>query len=305
MKGLDYRWLEALDAVIANGGFDKAAEALFITQSAVSQRIKQLETLVAQPVLIRETPPQPTAIGKKLLGLHRRVQLLEKEMLPEMTPEGLAGPVTVPIATNADSLATWLLPALSPLMKAQTLEINLIVDDESRTLNRLRSGEAVVAISNEVTPLKGCVAESLGVMEYLCVCTPAFKATYFPDGLNAEAVSRAPAVVFDRFDDMHTQFVSERFQLPTPGWRSHMVRSSEAFVKMAKLGVAYCLIPRLQIESELASGELIDLCPGDAVIRHLYWHHFATESGVLAEMSSACLNYARKTFGEGKISRTV
>ncbi|CZF78661.1 LysR family transcriptional regulator ArgP [Grimontia marina] len=305
MKGLDYRWLDALDAVIANGGFDKAAEALFITQSAVSQRIKQLETLVAQPVLIRETPPQPTAIGKKLLGLHRRVQLLEKEMLPELTPEGLAGPITVPIATNADSLATWLLPALSPLMKAQTLEINLIVDDESRTLNRLRSGEAVVAVSNEATPLKGCVAESLGVMEYLCVCTPAFKATYFPDGLNAEAVSRAPAVVFDRFDDMHTQFVSERFQLPTPGWRSHMVRSSEAFVKMAKLGVAYCLIPRLQIEPELTSGELIDLCPGDGVIRHLYWHHFATESGVLAEMSSACLNYARKTFGEGKISRTV
>ncbi|KKD61110.1 chromosome replication initiation inhibitor protein [Grimontia sp. AD028] len=305
MKGLDYRWLDALDAVIANGGFDKAAEALFITQSAVSQRIKQLETLVAQPVLIRETPPQPTAIGKKLLGLHRRVQLLEKEMLPELTPEGLAGPITVPIATNADSLATWLLPALSPLMKAQTLEINLIVDDESRTLNRLRSGEAVVAVSNEATPLKGCVAESLGVMEYLCVCTPAFKATYFPDGLNAEAVSRAPAVVFDRFDDMHTQFVSERFQLPTPGWRSHMVRSSEAFVKMAKLGVAYCLIPRLQIEPELTSGELIDLCPGDCVIRHLYWHHFATESGVLAEMSSACLNYARKTFGEGKISHTV
>lgn len=68
MKGLDYRWLEALDAVIAHGGFDKGAEALFITQSAVSQRIKQLEKWLAQPALVRESPPQPTAIGKKLLG---------------------------------------------------------------------------------------------------------------------------------------------------------------------------------------------------------------------------------------------
>ncbi|WP_017003240.1 LysR family transcriptional regulator ArgP [Enterovibrio norvegicus] len=296
MKGLDYRWVEALDAVIAHGGFDKAAEALFVTQSAVSQRIKQLEKFVAQPVLVRESPPQPTAIGKKLLGLYRRLQLLEKELLPELTPDGSSVAITVPIATNADSLATWLLPALAPLMKAQSLEINLIVDDESRTLNRLRAGEAVIAISTEPSPLQGCVAPKLGTMEYVCVCTPAFKAQYFPHGLNAQAVSKAPAVVFDRFDDMHTQFVSERFNLPTVGWRSHMVRSSDAFVNMAKLGVAYCLIPKLQIEQELANGELIDLCPGDGVTRHLYWHHFATESGILAKMTKACLSYARAVF---------
>lgn len=294
MKGLDYRWLEALDAVIAHGGFDKGAEALFITQSAVSQRIKQLEKWLAQPALVRESPPQPTAIGKKLLGLHRRVQLLEKELLPELATEGLSHAVPVSIATNADSLATWLLPALTPLMKAQALEISLLVDDESRSLNRLRSGEAVVAISAEPTPLHGCSAQFLGAMDYLCVCTPAFKARYFPQGLNADAVSRAPAVVFDRFDDMHTQFVYERFRLPAAGWRSHMVRSSEAFVKMAKLGVAYCLIPRLMIEDELQSGALIDLCPGDGITRHLYWHHFTTESGILAEMTQACLNYARQ-----------
>ncbi|KXF80189.1 LysR family transcriptional regulator ArgP [Enterovibrio coralii] len=297
MKGLDYRWLEALDAVIANGGFDRAADALFITQSAVSQRVKQLEKLVAQPVLVREMPPQPTAIGKKLLGLYRRVQLLEQELIPELAPEGFSRIVTVPIATNADSLATWLLPALTPLMNAQTLEINLIVDDESRSLNRLRSGEAVVAVSSEPTPLHGCIATPLGTMHYRCVSTPDFKARYFPNGLNSDSVSRAPAVVFDRFDDMHTQFVSERFNLPTVGWRSHMVRSSDAFVKMAKLGVAYCLIPELQIEQELAEGSLIDLCPGDGVERHLYWHHFANQSGVLADMTDACLRYANEVLG--------
>ncbi len=63
---------------------------------------------------------------------------------------------------------------------------------------------------------------------------------------------------------------------------------------MAKLGVAYCLIPRLMIEDELQSGALIDLCPGDGITRHLYWHHFTTESGILAEMTKACLNHARQ-----------
>ncbi|MGC9553259.1 LysR family transcriptional regulator, partial [Vibrio metoecus] len=51
MRGLDYRWIEALDSVVSKGSFERAAEQLFISQSAVSQRIKQLEKYLAQPVL--------------------------------------------------------------------------------------------------------------------------------------------------------------------------------------------------------------------------------------------------------------
>ena len=77
MRGLDYRWVEALDAIINQRSFEKAAEELCISQSAVSQRIKQLEKWLAQPVLVREQPPKATDTGRKLLGLYRRVCLLE------------------------------------------------------------------------------------------------------------------------------------------------------------------------------------------------------------------------------------
>lgn len=43
MRGLDYKWIEALDAVVKQRSFERAAEQLYISQSAVSQRIKQLE----------------------------------------------------------------------------------------------------------------------------------------------------------------------------------------------------------------------------------------------------------------------
>lgn len=65
MRGLDYKWIEALDAVVAQGGFERAAEELYISQSAVSQRIKQLERFLAQPVLIREQPPKTDTCGKE------------------------------------------------------------------------------------------------------------------------------------------------------------------------------------------------------------------------------------------------
>ncbi|MGR5456779.1 LysR family transcriptional regulator, partial [Vibrio alfacsensis] len=92
--------------------FDKAAEHLYISQSAVSQRVKQLEKWLAQPVLVREQPPRPTAVGKKLLGLYRRVRLLEQELVPELAADLGDKPLSVSLATNADSLATWLLPSL-------------------------------------------------------------------------------------------------------------------------------------------------------------------------------------------------
>ncbi len=95
MRGLDYKWIEALDAVLQYGGFERAAEKLCISQSAVSQRIKQLEKFIAQPALVRSAPPKPTLIGKKLLGLYRRVLLLEQETMPELLNDTSARPVTL------------------------------------------------------------------------------------------------------------------------------------------------------------------------------------------------------------------
>lgn len=62
----DYRALEALTAVIEQGGFERAAKRLNISQSAVSQRIRQLEFRLGQPVLLRTSPPWLMAIGQRL-----------------------------------------------------------------------------------------------------------------------------------------------------------------------------------------------------------------------------------------------
>ncbi|MDO6708044.1 LysR family transcriptional regulator ArgP [Photobacterium sp. 1_MG-2023] len=293
MEGLDYRWLQALDAVVSQRGFERAAELLCITQSAVSQRIKQLEKHMAQPLLVREQPPRPTPAGQKLLGLYRRVRLLEQELLPDIRPGEQSQPLQMSIASNADSLATWLLPALSPLLKRRRIEINLMLEDESRTLDRLRSGEVVGAISMEATPMPGCVADYLGRMDYLCVASPEFQTTYFTDGVNRDSLLAAPAVAFDQYDDMHEVFIQQHFNLPRGSVLTHRVRSSEAFVKLALQGVAYCLIPKVQIEEDLSSGALVNLTPGIMLTRRIYWHHWALESGVFSEVTAQLLDHAR------------
>lgn len=67
MKRPDYRTLQALDAVIRERGFERAAQKLCITQSAVSQRIKQLENMFGQPLLVYRTAA-PDGTRAKTVG---------------------------------------------------------------------------------------------------------------------------------------------------------------------------------------------------------------------------------------------
>ena len=244
MKRPDYRTLQALDAVIRERGFERAAQKLCITQSAVSQRIKQLENMFGQPLLVRTVPPRPTEQGQKLLALLRQVELLEEEWLGD--EQTGSTPLLLSLAVNADSLATWLLPALAPVLADSPIRLNLQVEDETRTQERLRRGEVVGAVS------------------------------------------------IDHLDDMHQAFLQQNFDLPPGSVPCHIVNSSEAFVQLARQGTTCCMIPHLQIEKELASGELIDLTPGLFQRRMLYWHRFAPESRMMRKVTDALLDYGHK-----------
>jgi len=112
---LDYAALSALAAVIREGSFERAALALHVTPSAVSQRIRLMEERMGCALVVRDQPCRPTEAGRRLCQHVDRVRLLEQELqglLPALAPRGLSR-VTLPIAVNADSLATWLTPALA------------------------------------------------------------------------------------------------------------------------------------------------------------------------------------------------
>ena len=77
---LDYRQLEALAAIVSAGNFEKAAMRLNITQSAISQRLRQLEDHVGQILVSRSTPPKATKTGERYLKHFLKVKHLESEI---------------------------------------------------------------------------------------------------------------------------------------------------------------------------------------------------------------------------------
>ncbi|MGL4251667.1 MAG: LysR family transcriptional regulator ArgP [Aeromonas sp.] len=293
MKELDYKLLRALDAVLQEQNFERAARSLHITQSAISQRIKQLEQQFAEPLLIRSQPLQATPLGQKLLTHYRQVHQLELELAGELTPCKPLGPISISIAVNADSLATWFLPAIAPLLTVHPIELNLLVDDESRTLDKLREGQAFGVVSLQSHPLAGCCVDELGEMHYLLTASPAFVAHHFPNGTTREALAQAPATAFDLRDDMHVSFMRRHVGLEPGSYPCHTVHSSEALVAMAEQGLACSLLPELQIRGQLAAGTLINLTPKHRLTERLYWHRWVLEKGVHKQLSLRLIDYAR------------
>lgn len=290
---LDYKLLAALDAVIAEQSFERAAQRLHLTQSAISQRIKQLEQTLAQPLLRRTSPLTPTPLGQQLLGHYRQVSQLERALQPWLQTDATETPLQVNIAVNADSLATWFVPALRTLLADHPIELNLLIQDENRTLDCLRQGEVFASISTQSHPLPGCHCDFLGIMPYRLVCTPEFAVRYFANGLHSTSLAHAPAVAFDTRDDMHVSYICEHFGLAGGSYPCHTVRSSEAFIALAEAGVAYCLIPELQIIDALQQGRLVSL-PAPVLERTLYWHRWVLERGLHREISQAILQHARE-----------
>lgn len=292
MKRPDYRALQALDAVIRERGFERAADKLCITQPAVSQRIKQLESFFGQQLLVRTIPPKATKQGEHLLGLLHQVELLEQQWLGDNDKNSI--PLSLSIAVNADSLATWLLPALKPILDKNGLRFDIQLKDEEHTLELLRLGTVVGAISIQALPLPGCLADKLGALDYIFVASPDFASTYFPNGVTRQSLLKAPAVTFDHLDDMHQMFLQENFNLAPGSLACHVTSSSEAFVQLARQGSACCMIPYLQVEHDIKAGVLINLTEGLYQRRTLYWHRFSPESSMMNSISDTLIKYAQK-----------
>ncbi|MGV2871413.1 LysR family transcriptional regulator ArgP [Colwellia sp. E150_009] len=282
---MDYKLLAALAAIVETQNFELAANKLHISQSAISQRIKLLEENFGHPMLIRSQPIELTSVGEQLLSHFRKVQQLESEILPELLPDKPSKPMKIALAVSADSIATWFLKAVTPVLKEHLVELNLLIEHEERTIDKLRSGEAIGAVCSYETPLKGYRSFELGKMNYCLVASKSFQQKYFSKGVTRDTLKMAPAISFDHKDDMHVRFIAQHFDLAASEYYCHSIPSSEAFVELAKQGVAYCLLPELQIKNELASGELVRLCPEKQLIETLYWHSWVLVKGINKKIS--------------------
>lgn len=280
---LDYKLLEALAAVVEQGGFERAANQLSLSQSAVSQRIKLLEARVGQSVLVRASPPKPTVLGRQLLNHVQQVRLLERDLKAQVPALDDGVPERLRIAINADSLATWWGSAVSGFCSPHNVLLELVVEDQEVGLKRMRAGEVAGCLCASEHPVAGAQGLLLGAMRYRALASPAFMARYFANGINIESLLRAPAIVFGSDDQLQHRYLAELGA--HSDFAYHLCPSSEGFVRLMQSGLGWGLVPELQVQSELVSGELVDLFPGRFIEVPLYWHYWRNGGALLMELT--------------------
>jgi len=290
---IDYRLLTSLASVIDEGGFERAGQVLHLTQSAVSQRVRQLEDRLGQILLIRSQPPEPTEAGRQLLRHYHQVRLLENALPASLLNETDASPLSLSLGLNADSLATWFWQAGGEFLTRRNVLFNLRVDDQDVTQQMLKKGEVVGCVSATSTPLQGCRCVYLGTMVYRLLARPEYVARWFPQGVDATAISQAPAAIFGRYDALQFRLLSKVLGPKLPPLQAHYVPSPEAFAEAIYRGLAYGAIPDLQSKDWLAKGELVEVIPQHENVR-LYWHCWNLSSELLDELGACLRQVARE-----------
>jgi len=292
---LDRDQLETFATVAEQQSFERAAALLNVTRGAVSQRIKALEESLATILLLRDKPVMPTHAGEALLRHVKALRLLEASSLRELsTAADHDGPVPLSIAVNADSLATWFPPLLRELFARRLVALEVVTDDQDHTSSRLLRGEVVGCISTDAKAAAGFLAKPLGAMEYRCYATPAFIAEFLADGLIVRNILRAPAVLFNRKDALHDEFLQRRFGMRIDRYPRHYLPSPSALLEGIAMGAGYGLVPSTQAQGLVQDGVLQELAPDDPVQVDLYWHHWEMEPPIAREITELIVGRAEQ-----------
>ena len=293
---LDARQLEALAAVVEHRGFGPAAQALNLTLAAVSLRVKALEEHLGQRLLVRGKAVRATAAGQALLAHVKQLQMMEADLLAGLQggAESRAGAAwqSLSVATNADSVASWFLPGVASVLQKHRLLLDVMIDDQDHTHDLLRSGEVIGCVTTLTEPMRGCVAEPLGVMRYRCVAAPeVVQRCRTPRGaVSPHKLLAHPAIIFNRKDALQDAFLRQHFGLKQPAYPRHYAPAVDAFERAIELGLGWGMVPEQHLHKRPALQEIL---PGATVDVLLYWQHWAHESLSAQRLTEAVKAAAR------------
>ncbi len=303
--------LRALAAAVDEGTFDAAADALRISGSAFSQRIKALEKDVGQVLLTRTVPVGTTPAGDRMLRLARQVTVLEDEARRSLGRR-TGGRTVLSVAVNADSLATWFVEVLRQAATWDDAVLQLHLEDQEHTHELLRSGTVIAAVTENPTPVSGCLSMELGTMDYHPVAASALLDRYRrEDGPQAGTVDFGAVPVQDfgtrdslqrgRLAAWRAAQTQTQTQAPAEaGVRTepprHQVPTVGGFNAAVAAGLGWGMIPAGQLPDGVLEGTHPDLVTIPELGRArvpLHWQRWSSGTEALDRLTAAVQQAAR------------
>jgi LysR family transcriptional regulator (chromosome initiation inhibitor) len=238
-----------------------------------------------------------TESGEVIVRLARQLARLEFDARAELGMTDTGEPAMLPIAVNADSLATWFLPALGRVPAALRTCFELHREDQDHTTTLLREGVVMAAVTSSPDPVRGCSVSPLGRMRYLPVASPSFVARWLDGATLRRRAGAVPVVLFDRRDDLQDAFARRLTRGRDAGPLRHYVPSSEGFADAVTAGMGWGMVPTAQAEPRLRAGSLVLLDERRVSDVPLYWQQWKLDSPPLAATAEAVAAAAAQALG--------
>jgi DNA-binding transcriptional LysR family regulator len=258
---MNLRFVEAFYWVASLKSVTRAAEKLFLTQSAMSSRIAALEDELGVLLLDRRDKHfRLTVAGTRFLTYAKRMLELHRQLKVEM---GSGGPVELSIRLGAieSVLHSWLIPWVEQLRRENSLlELELTVETTPVLMDQIRRGTLDVVFAALPASGDGIRSQSFTSMEMVFVGNqkvhrePCYRAADF---------GGADILTFQRGSQPHVSLLDALRQAQAEPRCVHTISSISAMVQLVQGGFGIATLPRLAVQRLLA---FPDLCVLDSEI---------------------------------------
>ena len=294
------RRLQVFHAVAKHLSFTRAADALFMTQPAVTFQIKQLEEQYSTRLFERRHGSiSLTPAGELVLSYAEKILALSDEMdtrLSEMTGE-MRGPLLVGASTT---IAEFMLPrvlgefnALYPQVRARLIVANS------------ESIESRVAEHTLDVGLIEAPAKLSGLTSVVC-CEDELRAVCAPDYPLAEMKSVSPQVLSE-YEFISREPGSGTREITDTYFRNHKIKpdslktqmelgSPEALKGVVATGLGFAIVSRAVVEKETQLGELVSI-PLDPPLKRSF-HLIHPEDRFQSRLIATFIDFAKSKLKE-------
>jgi LysR family transcriptional regulator, regulator for metE and metH len=257
---LEIRHLRLVAGIADAGSMTKAAERLYVTQSALSHQLRDIEARCGTPFFTRLGRRLIlTAAGRRVLDAARRV-IGEMERA-EDDVRRLAGNSDgiIRVCTQCNTGYHWLAPLLAVYQrKHPRVSVNIAADATDRPLDALLEGRVDLAILIDPRPDPRLRLRPLFTDEMAAIVAKghplARRRWVTPEELAAEHL----LLYTSRPEE---SFLLRRVLEPaglTPA-RVSFIMLTEAMIELAKAGAGVGILPRWSAQRAIASGAVVGL----------------------------------------------
>ena len=263
--------LDAFLAVARSNSVTHAAKQLYIGQTGVTQRIRNLERELQTTLFLRSRRGMElTEAGRALKRYCDATRQQEGQLLTAIHGAGEETIQRLAVTGPSSILRSRLIASLASVLKDYPkLRLTLDLSDTVSGREKLRSGSAHLAIlrKDEITP--EIDSKILRAERYILVGPSIWKGRPLKEILASEAI-----IDFDHTDTMTFDYLRKFGLLKSWSGERHFTNNTDALASFVERGVGFSVLSEDFARHALSGGKIMQLNPGKALEYPvaLAWH---------------------------------